>query len=204
MRKGLIALGVVCVLLLSACRLGSSPEPTPTNTPLPTATPPPTHTPRPTATPAPTYTPEAKVAPGYDFAAEFAGAWEGEWTNLTFGSSGSAEAIVTVHEDGTLNVTVDLGGSVFGMGDPNPLTFLGTYDERGANVGVEGHPIFGTFQLALEGDSLSVEAENIPVEQISGMDVAGTLTPDRLDAQYVISFPDGTSAQGTLKMTHIE
>jgi len=204
MRTSFISMGVLLVMLLSACEMGATPEPTPTETPQPTATTAPTNTPEPTATPQPTETPEPAAAPGYDAVSAYAGAWSGEWVNETFGSSGSAEAEVTVNEDGTLSVTVDLGGSVFGMGDPNPITFQGSYDEDSARVGVEAHPMFGTFELSVVDDSLAVKAENIPVEQISGMEVTGSLTPGELDADYVIHFPDGSAAQGTLNLSHGE
>ncbi len=36
------------------------------------------------------------------------------------------------------------------------------------------------------------------------MEVTGSLTPEELDAGYVIQFPDGTSAQGILNLTHGE
>ena len=64
--------------------------------------------------------------------------------------------------------------------------------------------MFGAFEMSVVEDSLAVKAEGIPVVQIMGIKVTGSLTPEELEAGYVIQFPGGNSAQRTLQLTHGE
>ena len=62
--------------------------------------------------------------------ASFAGAqtfqlgdYEGQWDNITFGSTGSAALSIVDMGGGVLSGSLDLGGFVFGQGDPDPVSF---------------------------------------------------------------------------------
>lgn len=194
------------LVLLAACTPPAEEPPTPTPTPTlePTPEPSPTTPPEPTDTPEPTATPEPEMAAGYEKASAFAGQWEGDWNNLTFGSSGGAVATVMVNKDGTVSVTADLGGNVFGMSDPPPLTFQGTYGENEARFESMDNPVFGSFVMMLQGEVFTVQAMDVPIERIDLMDVYGSLNQERLDADYIVTFSDGSVAQGTLVLQHVE
>ena len=67
-------------------------------------------------------TTEDPVAYRVTLATILAGEWVGEWRNTTYGSTGPVA--VDVRVDGaahTATLTIDLGGAVFGEGDPEPF-----------------------------------------------------------------------------------
>jgi hypothetical protein len=116
-------------------------------------------------------------------AVALAGTYTGEWHNITFGSTGSIEAELTVDEAAaTAQLTLDLGGNVFGSSDPDAFTvdidlsaagpYEGTNDllgdftvEAGADGGVTliapEVPGLGGLELTIEGT-------------VSGNEVTGT------------------------------
>ena len=69
----------------------------------------------------------------YQAAQAFQGEWSGSWLNKTFGSTGEASASIRVEPGGQAEFTLDLGGMVFGLIDPDPITYTGTFDETGAS-----------------------------------------------------------------------
>lgn len=161
---------------------------------------PPPPPPEPTAPPSPTDTPQPAPPSAYDVAQQFAGSWSGTWANTTYGTTGSADMTVVVNEDGTFEVTIDLGGMVFGAVDPPPLTYSGTYEAgAGASFGGEGDPTFGDVTVSITPDGqLSGRLEGILGG--SGLaEVTGTVTPEMVNLEYSIPI---FSATGTLTMEH--
>ena len=81
-----------------------------------------------------------------------AGDWVGEWNNLTYGSSGPTSMEVIVREDGTVSITFDLDGFVFGLLDPPDITFDMNYDADGRVFDKTGDSPFGDLTLTATAD----------------------------------------------------
>lgn len=130
-----------------------------------------------------------------------AGDWRGSWRNTTFGSTGSATASIEIHEDGTARFTLDLGGMVFGVLDPPPKIFDGTYDAEGARFAAQGDSLFGDMTITVDdGGAIAMSGLNIPFTNIDTLQAAGTITSSAISMTYTVGFPDGASARGELTM----
>lgn len=207
MRKLLFGLGLVLAMVIFAGCGGAAPAlPTPTPTPAPSASPPPPAEPRatPTSVPAaePTPTPTPEPAPsGYEQFISLAGEWRGSWTNTTFGSTGGVSATIIVNEDGTASFTVDIGGLVFGLIDPAPKTFTGTYGSQGIIFQAQGDDLFGdvTITISPEGE-IAFQGQNIPVPGFDSVTADGTITAEETSGTYIVNFAGGGSAQGVFNL----
>lgn len=190
------ALVPALVLALAACGGGGAPEATPTPEPeqmAPTATTPP---------PEPTAAPTATEDTGYEQARAFAGEWSGSWENTTFGSSGDAHASIDVQPDGTATFTVDLDGMVFGMLDPDPMTYEGTYNADGATFEAPGDPLFGDLTIfVVPGGEVTINGELVPIEGIASLSASGNISEDTIELEYTVVFTGGGEAMGVLNLT---
>ena len=131
------------------------------------------------------------------------GNWSGGWANNTFGTSGSATLAASADVVAqSFQATVDLDGSVFGMGNPAPLTFSGPYGASGADVTIAS-PLFGTLALQVSPTGqISGNATNVPGGAILRIDFAGTWTATTINIAYTITFVGGGgTATGTLALT---
>lgn len=162
---------------------------TPTSTPIPAAEP--TETPEPTATPSP-----------YEAFRVVAGDWTGSWTNTTFGSTGGATIGIALSPDGTASFTLDLDGLVFGLLDPEPEEFGGSYDAAGATFGDANNRLFGnvTITISADGDIL-FEATGVPAPGIESITAEGTISADAIEMSYTVTFTGGGTAEGVMSLT---
>ena len=131
------------------------------------------------------------------------GDYTGEWENTTFTSNGPIDAEISVDADtATLTLTVDLGGYVFGAGDPPAETF-------GFNL-TAGPPLTGTsvvvgdfiLDVTMAGSfELIADAVPDPTGRVTTITVRGTVGFDgSVEGDYVVGFSDGTSAEGTISV----
>jgi hypothetical protein len=133
----------------------------------------------------------------------YAGTYTGEWTNTTFGSTGSIEWGMTIDEGaGALVLDVDLGGNVFGAADPEPEQFTLPFADLAASMGettIESDT-FGTLQATVgEDGTIEVRGDDVPGDRIASIVVTGSFTPDGGDLDYVIEFEGGGDpAEGTV------
>jgi hypothetical protein len=155
---------------------------------------------------APPVAPQASEEPpgaedAYQRVQRMAGEWSGEWRNITFASSGDATASVSVDAEGGATFTIDLDGMVFGMADPPPMTYSGTYDADGAYFEAPDDPLFGdlSIRFASNGDA-SVVGELVPVEGVARLEAYGTATADGVQLFYTVYFLGGSSAEGELTL----
>lgn len=201
MLKKAFMLVFVLMMILSACGQKTEPPPIPTPTPTPKPEPTATQTPRPTAT----EPPEPAEAPGYDQASPYSGRWEGQWRNITFGSTGEIEVEVTIHPDGKAEISIDIGGFVFGMIDPDPKTYEGIYDAEGATFEVEDDPVFGKVVVTISFASGEIvgTTEDIPDPTIARMESTGTMTPEKVTGVYTVFFAGGGEATGDVTLTKV-
>ncbi len=132
--------------------------------------------------------------------AELAGTYEGEWRNLTFGSSGPISIEMTAGSDG-LEVVTDLGGPVFGEGDPDPETFTLPYETLATGSSAGESALFGPFTFTVAGGQFTFEAPAVPSAGIASMTVQGELADGTISGTYEIAFDGGGGANGEFEAT---
>ena len=152
--------------------------------------------------------PEASSEPphdeSYERALEMAGEWEGMWVNNTFSSSGAVSLIIEVDQSGTATLTIDLDGYVFGMFDPDPITYTTHFGGGQIDFDVSDDPVFGDFLASGFADgTVSFEADLIPVEGIAGMTAEGTFSPSGIHTTYTVHFLGGDLAMGEVNLTKV-
>jgi hypothetical protein len=141
--------------------------------------------------------------------ARYSGSFEGEWVNTTFGSRGPIEASVTIDpETLTAGLRVDVGGFVFGSFDPDPETItvsLADVGLSGAGATLTGltSATFGPVEITLAGDRVELVGGDVPDPAIVDIRMAGPLTEDGVEMSYVVGFPGGGSAEGTVTMERV-
>ncbi len=191
--RRLIPAVAVLALLASAC--GGGGEATTTTAPTTTAAT--TTTAAATTTTAEiSTTTEDPVAYRVTLATILAGEWTGEWRNTTYGSTG--EVLVDVRVDGaarTATITIDLGGAVFGGGDPEP--FEVTVDLSAAPPYAASTALLGEITLSMtDTGAFTLAAADVPAEGIATLSATGTAGSERVDLEYSVGFDDGSTAAG--------
>lgn len=128
--------------------------------------------------------------------------YEGTWTNTSFGSSGASSFSVDVN-GADVSLTFDLGGGVFGMGDPPPVTLAGEVTSTGIVFRQDDHSFFGDIliNVFLDG-TFRMEFNNVPSSGIDRQVSTGVLTRGKLDTDYEVFFSSGGSAAGTGELNH--
>ncbi|HED12903.1 MAG TPA: hypothetical protein ENI62_04495 [Gammaproteobacteria bacterium] len=128
------------------------------------------------------------------------GPWAGNWTNVSFSTTGTVSLDVTdIPGAETVTLTLDLNGSVFGRGDPAPIILIATYPGDVAQ-GV-AHTALGIVSMTLTADGdISGTMTSVPVAGIDSVHYSGTVTSGAVNIAYSIVFTDGTTANGTLNL----
>ena len=187
----------------------SSPATTPTTSPSttapsiatgPVATTTPTTTT--TTTPAPTTTVDA-VAVQLALAQALEGTYRGRWDNVTFGTTGSIEATITVDVvTMTVTITSDLGGNVFGGPDPGPQTV--TLDLSAGLNSALASPLLGDVSVSVDAlGNLEIVGSNVPAPGIAAITISGRFDPAAPQFDYVIEFDDESMAEGVVTVTRV-
>ena len=130
----------------------------------------------------------------------------GDWTNTTFGSTGSFEAVFAVDEgDLTGTVTIRLGGRVFGAepsDDPIILPMVVVADTVGVQA---GSARLGVVNLIFNGDGTVKEGvfDSPPALGTGSSVVLEDFTFDgsELTATLQIDFGDGSGATSAIEST---
>jgi hypothetical protein len=104
----------------------------------------------------------------------------------------------------TSQVTLDLNGTVLGIGDPPPQTLNGTYTDSGTTI-TQSSLALGTFTVTVDAHgSITGSATNlVVVPQINRVDFAGTINATQVLVNYTITFTGGDTAVGTLTLNKI-
>lgn len=132
----------------------------------------------------------------------YLGEWSGAWRNITFGSSGAAFATLAAEQDGTASFTVDLDGFVFGVIDPDPITYVGSFSADGAIFEAPGDPLFGDLTMKVTADGeVAIVGELVPIEGIAQLSATGTITPEEIFLEYIVTFAAGDTAVGEMTLT---
>lgn len=148
-------------------------------------------------------------SPYYDDYKDIAGDFSGSWQNLTFGTTGDTTTNVEIDPDGRAAFTIDLGGFVFGVLDPDAKTYESTYDESGVVFTAEADDLFGDLTITIVSNGndtaqITFTGTNVPVIGIDSITADGTLYSDSLDMNYQITLEDTTLAEGIFNLTKTE
>jgi len=133
----------------------------------------------------------------------FAGEWNGTWTNQTFGSTGDVVLTIVVNDDDTATMTMDVGGLVFGLLDPDPVTLSGTYNTQSMNFTGQSD-FFGFFAASVdESNNFTLLAPAVSAPGIDSLDMGGTIDKEAgtLSGTYTIKKENGSSAQGIINFS---
>lgn len=131
----------------------------------------------------------------------YVGTYVGQWNNTTFGTSGSASFSVT-GDLGTKTATMimDLGGNVFGISDPDPVTLTGVWTDAGVTL-TGASPFFGPASFTIDANgNFSGGFSNVPNTSIEKMEYTGTVNASSINLTYLITFEAGVgggTASGT-------
>jgi len=137
---------------------------------------------------------------------DYVGAWEGLWTNTTFGSQGATSLEITADTTNkTVQLILDMDGNVLGGADPDPMTINGTYTDTELNV-TSTNNTFGDMTLAIdELGNITGNAENVPNANIDRVDFTGTATTELITLNYTVTFSasaGGGTAVGVLTLNN--
>jgi hypothetical protein len=134
---------------------------------------------------------------------EYKGTWEGTWFNNTSQTTGPIYIEIYVNETDMSYVTyTDIGGIVFGIGDPPPVTSSGSYSNTGVlSIATTGGPLLGDISINIDTDTgvVSGRAQNFPGGFPTSMSIEGTATPQAIDLVYNLIWT-GSGANGTINL----
>lgn len=143
---------------------------------------------------------EDGVAPGYETFASLEGTWPGSWQNTTFGSEGEISVSVEVKEEGTATMTLDIGGAVFGLVDPDPMRLSGYYTANLMTF-TGSSDLFGNFMATVDRDgTIALSAPEASAPGIASLVVNGQIDQETeaLSGTYVVTFDGGGTAEGVI------
>lgn len=115
------------------------------------------------------------------------GDYTGQWDNITFGSSGSAMLGIVDMGGGVLQGTLDLGGFVFGQGDPDPVSFSGMLAGDAFTIDAFSSPTYGDVSGGIDSlGNLSIDLVNAAGGSFSLVTLRGTAIGDSIQFDYEI------------------
>lgn len=149
-----------------------------------------------TTTAGPTTTTWDPVAVRVGLATLLAGEWVGDWRTGASGETGSFSANVRVDAaTPSATISIDLGGEVFGEGDPDPFEFV--VDLAAAPPYAAWAPPLGDFTFYMtDRGAFTLEAADVPAPGIVSFAATGTAASGRVGLDYTVAFNDGTEVRG--------
>lgn len=183
MRRWILVTGAL-TLAVAACGGGGAAT---TTVPVPTSP----------TTAAPTTTTIDPTPYRLNLATIFAGEWVGSWENATYGTTGPLAAALAVDaEDLSATLTLDLGGEVFGGGDPAPFEM--TIDLAAAPPYTAFSPVLGSLSLIMGVDgAFTLETLDVPAAGVASFRASGRATSAGITLDYTVGLEDGSAAAGT-------
>jgi hypothetical protein len=136
------------------------------------------------------------------------GEWVGMWNNETFNTTAPITLSVTFNDDATVSMMLGLSstqdGSPFGLAAVEPSMLDGSIEGEILTVEAFGHPVFGNITISIvSSGTLEALATMDGVDGVSGLEVNGFFDQYGLDANYTITFPDGSEAVGTAYLDRV-
>ena len=137
-------------------------------------------------------------------AEEYAGTYQGTWTNTTFGSTGTIKIDVVVDASAkTAKITTTLTGNVFGAPAPPPETLtIPLGDVQPGQPPTVTSPLFGQLSISVKDDGTVVgDAPNVPSAAVNTFHVELKPSATGFAGTYSVVLASGTTANGTLTLT---
>ena len=131
-------------------------------------------------------------------AALLTGHYSGNWTNTTFGSTGTVAADISI-DSATQAVTTKLAitGSVFGGSPPPPQTFTGRMSSQGTSF-TGTSPTFGAYTVTIAPTgAFTMHCPAVPGGRVKTFDATGTVGLGGFTVAYNVTLAGGSSAKGT-------
>ncbi len=132
------------------------------------------------------------------------GTWRGEWHNETFGSRGDMTTMIERQSNGSITITNDVDGNVFGGSNPPPVTvnIMPNADGRFSYDAI--HTIQGVeARVVAELDANGILTFEIPELPLPGFDsyiASGPVTRNTIMMDYTVNFTTGSPAVGTIQL----
>ena len=159
-----------------------------------------------TTLPVPTTVVPRSLNPVVALAQQYDGYYEGTWTNETTGQSGPAVLEVRIDPNAnTLATKATFDGDLFGGGAKQVRNIDSTI-----NIGDPNAPVsvqteaFGAVTARLDGSlALILDAADVPDPKVRAFTLTGRLNDTRngFSATYVVTYENGTTAQGVMSVT---
>jgi hypothetical protein len=129
------------------------------------------------------------------------GQYEGQWDNITFGSSGSAALTIEDMGGGMLSGTIDLGGFVFGQGDPPPVSFTAMLSGDTVTLDPFSDATYGDVSGDIDDmGNLSIDLLNPAGGVFTIVELRGTAIGDSIQFDYDIFDAAGPFAMGEINL----
>ena len=149
---------------------------------------------------APKSTPAPSTGSGTFDVNKFTGAYSGTWTNEKTSASGDVTITIVADEaTRTATITLDFGGNFLGLGDPPAASVTATYDDHAAYV--QGNNVFlGEMDITIDADgNINGLVKNLGGGAIPSVTYTGKIGDGRMDADYLVTFKDGSTATALLR-----
>ncbi len=129
------------------------------------------------------------------------GIYEGNWNNVSFGTSGAISLSIVDNGDDTFEFTLDLDGNVFGQGDPGPVTILARQREDGS-IAATGELTIGgeaaAYQFLIDAENnLELNIPSLPIAGLRSFRVLGVIAGGTGFVEYQVRFSGAEPALGT-------
>ncbi len=139
-------------------------------------------------------------------AQQYDGYYEGTFANTTFSTTGNVTLELRIDPNaGTLEVTSDLNGDLFGGGAKDLKTIHSTIKLSDPNAAVvTDTKSFGKVTGQVDPSlALTLDAPDVPDPKVQSFQLTGRLRSDRagFDATFHVVFENGKTADGTITVT---
>ncbi len=138
----------------------------------------------------------------------------GSWQNNTFGTTGPASAFIAADRiSHQAQLTLTLGGNVFGGSAPPPQTLVGLPDSSVSMVTFSalGNALFGNLSATVDNEgNINGSATSIPSPNVSSMMFTGAVTQNVVTAggeanvNYTLNLIPSGTATGTLTLASVQ
>jgi adhesin/invasin len=136
-------------------------------------------------------------------AAAFVGNWNGNWTNTTFGSSGTTTLVIAQgSQPGQVTITHSGTGTVLGgSGAPAETRSNIPYAPAAFTLQTVSNT-FGNVTLNVDATGAVVgSGTQVPNAAISRWDCTGTISPTQIRLNFTVTFTAGGTAVGSITIT---
>lgn len=131
----------------------------------------------------------------------YSGNWNGTWVNNASQNKGTGTMIIALDTPAqSMQFTIDLDGLVFGIQNPQPLTFSGSYTNLGVSLNVPT-PIGTLTATIAQGGQIAGNVVATPGLPITRIDFTGAATPTTVTVNFTLTLAGGDTAPGVITFT---